>query len=66
MCEVYPNRREELDAYLRDIVEMSSCFGIGFYDYHRAFSAKAASFLLYHQVKVDWSHRDTKLFTTIF
>ncbi len=53
MCEVYPNRREELDAYLRDIhdiVEMSSRFGSGFYGYHRAFSAKAASFLLNHQV----------------
>ena len=45
---------------------MSSRLGIGFYDYHKAFSAKAASFLLNHQVKVDWSQRDTKLFTTIF
>ncbi len=67
MCEAYPNRREELDSYLREIIEMSSRFGgTGFYDYHRAFSAKAASYLLNHRIKVDWSQRDTKLFTTIF
>ncbi len=40
MCEVYPNRREELYAYPRDVVEMSYRFGSGSYDYHRAFSAK--------------------------
>ena len=27
---------------------------------------KAASYLLNYQIKVDWSQRDTKLFTTIF
>lgn len=67
MCEAYPGRRQELDQYLRDIIEMSSRYGGGlFYDYHKAFSAKAATFLLNHNIKVDWSKRDTKLFTTIF
>ncbi len=55
MCEAFPNRREELDSYLHGIIEMSSRFGgTGFYDYHRAFSAKAASYLLNYQIKVDW------------
>ena len=66
MCSTYPQRREELNQYLADLVDMSSQFaGFGFYDYHRLFSAKAAAALA-KRIKVDWSKRDTMLYTTIF
>ena len=67
VCEALPNRRVELDQYERDIVEMANQFGgTRFYDYHKAFSAKAAALLQQHHVKVDWSIRDNNLFCTIF
>ena len=67
LCEVYPSRREELDLYERDIVDMASRYGgKGFYEYHRMFSAEAAAHLRYANRKVDWSVRNNKLFTTIF
>ncbi len=44
MCEAYPIRRQELDAYERNIVEMAHKFGgSAFYDYHRAFFARSCS-----------------------
>ncbi len=67
MCIVYPYRRAELDAYMRSIVEMSSRFaGLPFYDYHRGFSARASALLLNHNIKLDWSKVDTKLYCAIF
>ena len=67
LCEVHPSRREELDLYERDIVDMASRYGgKGFYEYHRMFSAEAAAHLHYANRKVDWSVRNNKLFTTIF
>ena len=67
LCEVHPSRREELDLYERDIVDMASRYGgKGFYEYHRMFSAEAAAHLRYANRKVDWSVRNNKLFTTIF
>ena len=67
VCEALPNRRVELDKYERDIVEMATQFGgTRFYDYHKAFSAKAAALLQQHHVKVDWSIRDNNLYCTIF
>lgn len=67
MCEVYPERRQKLDAYERDIVEMASMTrGPAFYDYHKAFSARASALLHQRNIRVDWSVRDTKLFTSIF
>lgn len=66
MCEVFPQRMHELNLYERDVIEMALTFpGTGFYDYHRAFSAKAAAFCA-KNVKIDWSVRDESLFTTIF
>ena len=67
MCEVFPPRRPELDAYERDIVEMASKYpGQLFYDYHRKYSAKAAAYLTQSNIKVDWSQRDMILFIEIF
>lgn len=67
MCEVFPSRREELDLYERDIVDMASRYGgKAFYEYHKMFSAEAAAHLQYANRKVDWSVRNNKLFTTVF
>ena len=67
MCEAFPNRRHELDLYEREIVNMASRYpGAGFYDYHKQFSAKAASYLKNHNWKVDWSKRDSQLYSNIF
>ncbi|XP_070580575.1 uncharacterized protein [Ptychodera flava] len=67
MCEAFPNRRTELDAYVTDIVGMSKRFsGFAFYDYHRDFSAKAAALLLNHGIKLDWGVRDSLIYTSTF
>ena len=67
MREAYPFRRAELDRYLADIVKMSSQFGgSSFYEYHKAFAARAATLLLCYNQKVDWGKRDQALFCTIF
>lgn len=66
MCETFPNRRQELDAYERDIVELALAFpGTVFYEYHKAFSAKAAALLHQRQIKINWAIRDNQLYTTI-
>ena len=67
MCEAFPNRRHELDLYEREIVNMASRYpGAGFYDYHKQFSAKAAAYLKNHNWKLDWSKRDSQLYSNIF
>ena len=67
ICEVMPHRREELDQFERDVVEMANQFGgTRFYDYHKAFTAKAAALLHQRHIKVDWSIRDNSLFCTMF
>ena len=67
MCEVYPMRRPELDMYERDIVEMATKYGgTTFYEYHKAFSARAAALLEQRNIKVDWSIRDEKMFCGLF
>jgi hypothetical protein len=56
-----------MDAYERDIVEMASITrGSSFYEYHKAFSARASALLQQRNIQIDWSIRDTRLFTTIF
>ena len=62
-----PHRREELDYYERDTIEMAQPFGgQRFYEYHKAFTAKAAALLQQRGIKVDWAVRDNGLFCTIF
>ncbi len=52
MCEVYPQRREELDTYLAIISDPALTYGGSlFYEYHKSFSAKAA---MYVQKFKDW------------
>ena len=67
MCSVYPQRRNELDLYERDIVDMATRYsGRCFYEYHRQFSLKAAAHLRYNNILVDWSVRNNSLFCNIF
>lgn len=67
MCEAYPIRRWELDMYLKTIVDFSTDFGgIMFYEYHKDFSARAATMLLDYGIKIDWSKRDYDLFSKHF
>ena len=66
-CEVMPHRREELDFYKRDIVEMAHRFERPqFYEYHKAFSAKAGALLHQRSIKVDWVVSDNGLYCTLF
>lgn len=67
MCEVFPQRRAELDLYERDIIEMATRYtGNGFYQYHKLFSARAAAHLKYQGLPVDWSVRNNTLFCNVF
>ena len=53
MSAAYPDRRTELDVYGEDIIDISNFYGQVFYDYHKMFSAKSATLLREHHVKVD-------------
>jgi hypothetical protein len=65
MCQVFPHRRQELDAYLAEIVEQSARYGgEQYYEYHKAFSAKAAWYLE-QGIKLDWSQRDMHLYQSV-
>lgn len=67
MCDAFPNRRWELDMYLQTIVGFSDDYGgIMFYEYHKDFSARAATMLHDYGIKVDWSKRDYDLFSKHF
>ncbi len=67
MCEAYPQRQSELDNYQRNMVEMAHTFGgTIYYDYHRAFSARAAAMLQNYNIKIDWAIKDTNLFCMTF
>jgi hypothetical protein len=66
MCEVYPNRYKELDDYMLLILGLSQTFGgFVFYDYHREFSAQAATLLHDYGIKVDWARQDPELFSKV-
>ena len=46
---------------------MSNKFGgLAFYEYHRAFSARSASLLQNHNIKINWELKDTNLFCMTF
>lgn len=67
LCSVYPNRRAELESYEYYIVELSVRYGgTMFYEYHKAFSAKAAAILAADNHIVNWAKPDPDLFNRIF
>jgi hypothetical protein len=67
MCETYPSRRQELDAYHSSILKMHQQYGgTLFYEYHKQFSFQAAQYLIQQCTKIDWSIRDSELYMSIF
>lgn len=65
MSHAFPNRREELDMYEANIIDIFNVYGDRFYEYHKLFSLKSASALAIHKIKVDWSARDRDLIQLI-
>ena len=62
LCEAFPARMPELNAYLALISELYRRYGGSlFYEYHKAFSAKAANYLARFSTRLDWSCVDTEL-----
>uniref|UniRef100_A0A8W8NNI0 Uncharacterized protein n=1 Tax=Magallana gigas TaxID=29159 RepID=A0A8W8NNI0_MAGGI len=65
MSQAFQNRREELDMYEANIIDIFNVYGDRFYEYHKLFSLKSASALAIHKIKVDWSARDRDLIQRI-
>ncbi|XP_071145782.1 uncharacterized protein [Mytilus edulis] len=61
MCQVFPNRAEELDCYLSHIIETANVWPGKFFEYHKMFSAKCSIMLQEHNIKIDWSRGDLEL-----
>ena len=62
ICSVYPDRRQELDAYLALIGDINLTYGKAlFYQYHKAFSRKAALYVAQYNTRSDWSVLDTEV-----
>ncbi len=67
MCSAYPQRREELDEYLSDIIKMANDYkGLAFYEYHKRFAKNAAQLFIERGLKVDWGIRDQRIFVALF
>ena len=67
MCEAWPTRRAELDAYQRDIIDMATRYGgTLIYEYHKIFAQKSAADLQKSNIKIDWSKRDKKFVLKYF
>ena len=55
MCEEW-DRRQGLDAYEATVVGIASRIeGTSFYEYHKAFAARAAALIVQHNMKIDWA-----------
>ena len=65
MITAFPDRRSELDAYQDDIIDICNFYGDKFYDYHKLFSAKAATLLREKHIKVDWGKRDRDILNLV-
>lgn len=66
ICAVYPERRCELDAHMTMICDLNLKNGEGiFYQYHKAFSSKAALYITQTNIRLDWSVVDTELMVMI-
>ena len=61
MCSAFPNRAEELDAYLAHIVETARVWPQKFYEYHKMFSSKCSIMLQEYNIKLDWFLGDPEL-----
>ncbi len=67
ICEVYPQRRQELDTYLAIISDLALTYGGSlFYEYQKSFSAKAAMYVQKFNQRLDWSVVDLALISRHF
>ena len=66
VCSVFPDRRVELDAYLALIGDLNLRYGRNFfYQYHKAFSSKAALHIAQSNSRVNWSILDSEILLMI-
>ena len=63
-CSRHPWRREELDEYMENVVEIARVYGRKFYEYHKFFSQKCAV-ALEQGKKVSWAEKDKNLLQMI-
>ena len=67
ICEVYPERRFELDTYLAILSDLAISYGGNlFYEYHKSFSAKAALYIQKFNQRLDWATVDLALISRNF
>lgn len=67
ICEIQPERRQELDTYLAIISDLAMSYGgTLFYEYHKSFSAKAAMYIQRFNQRLDWSVVDLALISRHF
>ncbi|KAK9537973.1 hypothetical protein VZT92_005540 [Zoarces viviparus] len=60
------DRRQELDTYMPLIGELQLKYGRNiFYQYHKAFSSKAALYIMQYDSRLDWSVLDTELLVMV-
>ena len=63
--QAYPERRQELDLYERDIIDIATKYpGKGFNEYHRQFSLMAASHLKYNNILMIGQYETILFFVT--
>ncbi|CAK6980777.1 hypothetical protein EYF80_055417 [Scomber scombrus] len=66
ICMVYPERRQELDTYLALIGVLNLKYGKNiFFQYHKAFSSKAALYISQSNTCLNWSVLDTEILVMV-
>ena len=65
MCEAYPNRRIELEGYEMIVQDIYALHGDRYYEYHKLFAQKSATALENNKIKLDWSQRDSGIYSLI-
>ena len=63
-CTHHPWRKEELDDYMTNIIDIARIYGGKFYEYHKIFSQKCAV-ALEQGKKVNWAEKDKNLLQMI-
>ncbi|CAC5388157.1 unnamed protein product [Mytilus coruscus] len=61
ICKVYPQRRDELDQYEADIIDIAYNYGPRFFRYHKLFSAKAVNAIMEHNIAINWGKVEDRL-----
>ena len=63
-CSRPPWRKDELDEYMTNIIDIARVYGGKFYEYHKIFSQKCAV-ALEQSKKVNWAEKDKDLLQMI-